>query len=123
MRFVIRWAAQRLPFGPEKFPGFGLCWPGRPLLRFGAPALERGFIPVGRPPWPGLVNLLLARPNAPGSEGLRDFQGAPVLRLPPEDGNFRNFEPGPPLPLGRPPGCCDSVRRQGASDFGLMGRS
>src|SRR6202046_5899194 len=123
MRFVIRGAAQRLPFGPEKFPGFGLCWPGRLLLRFGAPALERGFIPVGRPPWPGLVKLLLARPNAPGSEDLRDFQGAPGLRLPPEDGNFRNFEPGPPLPLGRPPGCCDSERRQGASDFGLMGRS
>jgi hypothetical protein len=70
-----------------------------------------------------LVNLLLARPNAPGSEGLRDFQGAPGLRLPPEDGNLRNFEPGPELVLARPLGCCDSVRRQGASDFGFMGRS
>jgi len=121
MRFVIRWAAQRLPFGPVKFPGFDLCWPGRLPLRFGPPPPGRGFIPVGRPP--GFVNLFFARPNAPGSEGFRDFQGAPGLRLPPVDGNLRNFEPGPPL--GRPLalGCADWVRRQGASDFGLMGRS
>ena len=110
--------AQRLPLGPVKFPGFGLCWPGRLPLRFGEPG--RGFIPAGRPEL-GLLNLLLARPNAPGSDGLRDFQGAPGLRLPPVAGNLRNFEPGPELE--RPLACCDSVRRQGASDFGLMGRS